>query len=117
MKKGLLFVLCMLLCLAIQAQSKPDNSRAEEKKQEVREAGKEEKKETEVKKEIQEVKPESKAQPAGKEVVKSVPAAKSQHAKPARIDNRRGNTARPATARPARNPRPAARVVNPGRGR
>lgn len=55
-----------------------------------------------------------KAEPK-KEVVKTVPPAK-EAAKPERVIPN-GKQAKPAVARPARNPRPAARPVRPGRGR
>ena len=98
MKKGFLIVLIMFFSLALHAQSKPVTKEAEDKKQEATA-------------EKEQAKPES----SEKEAVKSVPAAKSQQAKPAEVI--KGKAARPAGARPARNPRPAARVVKPGRGR
>lgn len=51
-----------------------------------------------------------------KEEVKAVPQAKTA-AKPERMVNKRQSAVKPAVSRPARNPRPAARPVRPGRGR
>lgn len=98
MKKGFLIVLIMFFGLALHAQSKPTTKEADDKKQEATA-----------------VKEEAKGERSEKEAVKSVPAAKSQQAKPAEVT--KGKVVRPAGARPARNSRPAARVVKPGRGR
>lgn len=49
--------------------------------------------------------------------VKAVPAARNRSAKPARVDSRKPQIARPGGTRPARNFRPSTRPVRPGSGR
>ena len=98
MKKGLLFILLMFSGLALHAQTKPTET--EKKPSEPTETSK-----------------EGNAATSEKEVIKTVPAAKAEHAKPVRIGNEKKAATRPAKVRPARSNRPAVRVIKPGRGR
>lgn len=112
MKKGLSIILMMFLGLTLHAQSKPAKAETEKKQQEAKviPESKTSKEEPKLLKET------PKTGTAKKDVIKTVPVAKSQHAKPVRINQKARNTNRPEKVRPARNPRPAARAIKPGRG-
>lgn len=103
----------MFLGLTLHAQSKPAKAETEEKQQEAK--GVPESKTS--KEEPKALKEAPKTGTTEKDAIKTVPVAKSQHAKPVRIDQKARNVNRPEKVRPARNPRPAGRVIKPGRGR
>ena len=101
MKKGfLILIVCFVSCIAFAqspAQKDPENQKPVEKQE-------------------QSPTPKQELPSPAKEEVKAVPSAKGS-AKPERVVATKPGAAKPAVTRPARNPRPAARPVRPGRGR